>query len=153
MTDDSKPANTPLPASSRPPTGLLASLVAFLASHGVGYAVTANGEEVVVGFEGDAVRYFTFAATPGRLHLFLTLAEPIGADETEAGVERLLAGLTQRYPLPPTYLGLARYEINTQRELGLYFELPMPRSFAPELTDDALWLAYRVLELVDRDTA
>jgi hypothetical protein len=142
----------PVPAS-RPPTGLLANLVAYLASHGIGYAVTPNGEEVVVGFEGDTVRYFAFGATPGRLHLFLTLTEAIGAGETEAEVERLLASLGTRYPLAPTYVGMARYEINARRELGLYFELPMPRSFGPELVDDALWLAYRILELVDRDTA
>lgn len=135
-----------------PPTGILAALAAYLASHGIAYAMTANGKELVVGFEDEgSANYFSFVATPGWLHLFLALSSALPATENEQEIGRLLTGLAVRYPLPPEWQGLALYETNDIRELGLYVRLPMPSRLQTDLLEDALVLCERLLDAVNQD--
>lgn len=132
-----------------PPTGLLAALAAYLASHGIAYALTSNGQELAVGFEEEgSPHYFSFVATPGWLHFFLVLSLGLPESETNEDIGRLLAGLTVRYPLPAEWQGLALYEINDRRELGLYVRLPMPGRLQVDLLEDAMALCERLLDSV-----
>jgi hypothetical protein len=130
----------------------LASLAAYLASHGIAYALTANGQELVIGFEEEgSPHYFSFVATPGWLHFFLVLSGALPPSETDEDIGRLLAGLTVQYPLPAEWQGLALYETNDRRELGLYVRLPMPQRLQVDLLEDALLLCERLLDAVSAD--
>jgi hypothetical protein len=94
-------------------------------------------------------RYVYYSATPGMLHIFTPVGPTVPAEEDDAAVMAYLDGLTQTVPVPRVYESIARYEMNSARELGLYIMLPMPRTFSAVAVSDALWLIDKVIGWIE----